>query len=63
MIVPPLRKTLRPLQQIYLDPQQRKQWIRRGILAAILFVGLYLVGLFIPEGFDWKIFFSKGVYP
>lgn len=28
-----------------------------------LFVTLYFMGFFLPEGFDWVIFFSKGVFP
>jgi hypothetical protein len=37
----------------------RSQW-KSLILGAILLGFFYIVGLFIPEGFDWKNFFSQG---
>jgi hypothetical protein len=58
-----LRNLLRPLQQKLLDPQKRKLWIRNGLLAVALFIGFYIIGLFIPEGFDWKHFFGQGKFP
>ena len=33
------------------------------LVVLILFSGLYLVGLFVPIGFDWRAFFSKGRLP
>lgn len=28
---------------------------------AVLFITLYVVGTFLPEGFDWKMYFAKGL--
>lgn len=63
MIVAQLRTLLARLRQSFLDPQQRNQWICGGLLGLALFALFYIIGFFIPEGFDWKIFFSKGQYP
>jgi hypothetical protein len=53
----------RNLQQNLLDPRNRKKIIRNGVLAGSLFALLYVIGLFIPEGFDWNHFFRFGRFP
>jgi hypothetical protein len=63
MIVDRLRNSLQSLRQSLLDPQNQRQWIRAGGLGVVLFVCCYLIGLFIPEGFDWKHFFSMHQFP
>lgn len=46
--------------------QDKAAWAKRlkgGAALAALFVLLYGVGHFLPIGFDWDIFFSKGRFP
>lgn len=45
----------------------QKYFSRLNIICAagftIIFILLYLLGHFVPEGYDWVNFFSKGIYP
>lgn len=45
------------------SPTEWKPKLRQGTVILVLFLGLYLVGHFLPEGFDWKEFFSQGRVP
>jgi len=40
---------------------QRKKRLLNAVVLTILLILLYIVGTFIPEGFDWKMYFSKGI--
>lgn len=40
-----------------------RQYYRSGIALIVAFFFLYFAGHFLPDGFDWKYFFSKGAYP
>lgn len=40
-----------------------RQYARNGAVLGVAFVALYLLGGYLPEGFDWVEFFSKGHYP
>jgi hypothetical protein len=63
MITNRIRNTLLSLQQPLLDPRKRKNLMRNGALAAALFAVFYVIGLFVPEGFDWIHFFQFGRFP
>ena len=54
---------LQPLRQTLSDPSARTRLLRNGALAAALFTVLYIVGCFVPEGFDWNHFFRFGRFP
>jgi hypothetical protein len=58
-----IRNALRPLRQTLLDPRKRTQLLRNSLLGAALFAVFYVIGLFIPEGFDWNHFFQFGRFP
>lgn len=36
---------------------------KNGLAILLIFGGLYGIGHFVPEGFDWKEFFSRGRFP
>ena len=40
-----------------------KRKAKNGMIILILFIGLYFIGLFIPEGFDWSHFYGQGRFP
>jgi hypothetical protein len=53
-------------QKIRQSIPKRDELIRRarsGVKYLILFAGLYVLGMFMPKGFDWVTFFSKGRFP
>ena len=39
------------------------RWARTIAVWLLVFVSLYIVGLFLPEGYNWRLDFSRGIYP
>ncbi|HEB65548.1 MAG TPA: hypothetical protein ENJ02_08405 [Chloroflexi bacterium] len=52
-----------PFNGKFLPSEATLSTLKRGALLLLVFVLLYYVGHFWPEGFDWRHFFSKGRYP
>jgi hypothetical protein len=36
------------------------RWIKPAVIILVIFAVLYQIGKYIPEGFDWKMYFSQG---
>ncbi len=49
------------LAQIKNNPRLSRSAIKQALPWVGLFILFYLIGLFIPEGFDWKMYFSQGL--
>jgi hypothetical protein len=58
----PVRSRLLSLRRNLREPYRRGFWIRRGILFGLFFLALYGIGLFLPAGFDWIHYYSRGRY-
>lgn len=43
------------------DPLKIQQSLKKCALYLVLFVFLYIIGSFLPEGFDWVMYFKKGL--
>jgi hypothetical protein len=50
-------------RDLFSDQARLKRWLMQGGLLVVVFGCLYVVGSFMPEGFDWKYVFSQGVFP
>jgi hypothetical protein len=57
------RLSLQELKAQYIDQEKLHQVIKQSLLLAGLFGLLYLIGQYLPIGYDWEHYFSKGVIP
>jgi len=58
-----VKRILHQIRQKSPTRQEVVQKIRSGAILLILFILLYLIGIFVPEGFDWHHFYSQGRFP
>jgi hypothetical protein len=49
---------------LFKNDEFKNKFIKNLLLLAAIFVFFYILGFFIPQGFDWKAYFSRGLlYP
>jgi len=48
---------------LFKDKAYRAQFVKNALLAVAIFFAFYIMGLFIPEGYDWKVYFSQEKIP
>jgi hypothetical protein len=54
------RNRYHTIQLALTDKVKVRGWIRSFLILLVVFICLYEIGKFTPEGFDWKNYFSKG---
>ena len=55
-----LRSYIQKKTDIYRAQLKNKKLLNKIAMFAMLFIILYLIGTFIPEGFDWKVYYKAG---
>ncbi len=56
-------KTVERARLGFQDKARLNEWLRKTAILAGLFAVLYAIGWFLPIGYDWRNYFSKGVLP
>lgn len=51
------------LRALLSDRARRVLWLKQGSVLVVLFFTLYILGYFLPIGWDWEHFFGIGVLP
>ena len=55
-----IQQTIKNKLELLKNKEFRNKLTKNILVAAIVFIFFYILGLFIPEGFDWKMYFSQG---